>query len=68
MYHADLMGLLVGKLAGLQNIVWNIRHSNLEPKINKNKLFWLLNCVANYPISQIELYVVPKHLLIVIQI
>jgi len=30
LYHADLMGLIVGKLAGVPRIVWNIRCSNME--------------------------------------
>jgi glycosyltransferase involved in cell wall biosynthesis len=35
MYHADLMGLLAGKLVGVPNIVWGIHHSNLSPELNK---------------------------------
>jgi glycosyltransferase involved in cell wall biosynthesis len=35
MYHADLMGLLAGKLSGVTNIVWGIHHSNLSPESNK---------------------------------
>ena len=30
MYHADLLGLLVGKLAGASAIAWNIRCSSME--------------------------------------
>src|SRR5438105_8524482 len=30
MYHADLLGLLVGKLAGVSTIAWNIRCSSME--------------------------------------
>jgi len=30
MYHADLLGLLVGKLAGVSTIAWNIRCSSLD--------------------------------------
>jgi len=35
MYHADLMGLLAGRMAGIKNIVWGIHHSNLSPESNK---------------------------------
>lgn len=37
MYHADLLGLLAGRLVGIKHILWNIRHSNLDPKINKKQ-------------------------------
>ena len=30
MYHADLLGLLVGKLAGVSSIAWNIRCSSMD--------------------------------------
>jgi len=35
MYHANLLGLIAGKLARVPNIVWGIRHSNLDPQGNK---------------------------------
>ena len=34
LYHADLLGGLAAKLRGIP-VIWNIRHSNLETKLNK---------------------------------
>lgn len=35
MYHANLLGLIAGKLARVPCIVWGIHHSNLDPQGNK---------------------------------
>lgn len=34
MYHSNLIGLFVGKLAGIKQIIWCIRHSNLDERMN----------------------------------
>lgn len=35
MYHANLIGLICGKIANVPRIVWGIHHSNLDKKENK---------------------------------
>ena len=35
MYHADLLGGLAAQLAGNIPTVWNVRHTNLDPRSNK---------------------------------
>ena len=37
MYHANLIGYCIGWLAGVKRIVWCIRHSNLDSRLNKKR-------------------------------
>ncbi|MFS1511165.1 glycosyltransferase [Chengkuizengella sp. SCS-71B] len=41
MYHANFIGLICGKMAGVKNIIWGIRHSNLEVSRNKRSTLFL---------------------------
>ncbi len=45
LYHADLLGGLAAKLAGDIPVVWNIRHSNLDPH-GKRRLLWTVRACA----------------------
>lgn len=36
MYHANFLGYLFGRIAGVKKIVWCIRHSNLDPALNSS--------------------------------
>lgn len=40
MYHSDLIGGIAAKLSVNSPIVWNIRHSDLDPNSNKKTTIW----------------------------
>ncbi len=45
MYHADLLGGIAGKLCGVP-VVWNIRHSNMDPRVNRRRTVWIAHLCA----------------------
>ena len=47
MYHADLLGGLAARMAGIQAIGWAIRHSNLSPLQDKRSTWWVMRACAS---------------------
>lgn len=41
MYHANLIGLISAKFAGVKNIIWGVRHSNLDKRRNKRSTLFI---------------------------
>jgi glycosyltransferase involved in cell wall biosynthesis len=48
LYHCDLIGGLLGRLAGVPHIVWGIRHSNLTPGTIKRSTRWIAHTCAAF--------------------
>ncbi|MCX6564922.1 MAG: glycosyltransferase [Candidatus Aminicenantes bacterium] len=46
MYHADLVGGLAARIAGVKAIGWSIRHGNLSPKVNKRTTLAVIRACA----------------------
>lgn len=46
MYHADLMGGIASRLARNRRIVWNIRHTNLEPAVTSRSTRFVASIAA----------------------
>jgi len=54
MYHSDLFGGLLGRIAGFKNIIWGIRHSNFHLKNTPTTLKLIVK------LSAILSYIIPK--------
>ena len=46
MYHADLLGGIAARMAGIKAIVWGIRHTTLEPGKSKKTTIWIVKLLA----------------------
>lgn len=46
MYHANLIGGIVARLAGHLPVVWGIHHTNLDPRQNKRHTIWTAQMCA----------------------
>ena len=46
MYHADLLGLITGKLSSVSKVVWNIRCSNVDFSRYNKLTYWVMKVSA----------------------
>jgi glycosyltransferase involved in cell wall biosynthesis len=58
MYHADLFGSLASRIAGVKNIFWNIRNSNLDYVKAKKRTIWIAKLLSSFS------YWLPKKIIV----
>ncbi len=46
MYHADLLGGLAARMAGVRALAWGVHHSNLAPELNKRATLVVVKACA----------------------
>lgn len=46
MYHADLLGGLAARMAGIESVFWGVRHSTFETRKSKNTTIWIAKILA----------------------
>lgn len=57
MYHADLIGGIAAKMARRLPVIWNIRHSDLRPGVNKRTTIWTAKACSRLS------YVLPERII-----
>ncbi|MET1253598.1 glycosyltransferase [Aliikangiella maris] len=57
LYHSDLLGGIIARLAGVKTVVWGIRHSNLDPKLNSKIIIYIAK------ISSLFSKIIPKRII-----